>query len=105
MSGRQHRGYKLFRAAMKDVLSAVPDSYEQLAARAPKLAEARNTLLEADIVDGEHLHRSIAQKPDGPDNAVAELRHMRHRRAGRYASLIRFGDHYIADAVAGLRHP
>ncbi|MFD9488496.1 hypothetical protein ACFWBX_31930 [Streptomyces sp. NPDC059991] len=28
---------------------------------------------------------------------------MRHRRAAQYASLIRFGDHYIADAVAGLR--
>lgn len=114
LSGRQHRGYKLFRAAMKDLLSVVPDSYEQLAARAPELAEVRGALLEADIVDGErhvtlaysmvHLHRSIAQKPEGPDNAVAELRHMRHRRAARYASLIRFGDHYVADAVAGLRH-
>ncbi|MFD9389887.1 hypothetical protein ACFWBB_03815 [Streptomyces sp. NPDC060000] len=114
LSGRQHRGYKLFRAAMKDLLSVVPDSYERLAARAPELAEARGALLEADIVDGErhvtlaysmvHLHRSIAQKPEGPDNAVAELRLMRHRRAAQYASLIRFGDHYIADAVAGLRH-
>ncbi|WP_344494591.1 hypothetical protein [Streptomyces enissocaesilis] len=114
LSGRQHRGYKLFRAAMRDLLSVVPDSYEHLAARAPKLAEARGTLLEADIVDGErhvtlaysmvHLDRSIAQKPEGPDNAVAELRLMRHRRAAQYASLIRFGDHYIADAVAQLRH-
>lgn len=114
LSGRQHRGYKLFRSAMKDLLSVVPDSYEQLAARSPELAAARGALLEADIVDGErhvtlaysmvHLHRSIAQRPEGPDNAVAELRHMRHRRAAQYASLIRFGDHYIADAVAGLRH-
>ncbi|GLV85048.1 hypothetical protein Slala03_47370 [Streptomyces lavendulae subsp. lavendulae] len=114
LSGRQHRGYKLFRAAMKDLLSVVPDSYEQLAARAPELAEARGALLEADIVDGERhvtlaysmvrLRRSIAQKPEGPDNAVAELRLMRHRRAAQYASLIRFGDHYIAHAVAGLRH-
>jgi hypothetical protein len=114
LSGRQHRGYKLFRAAMKDLLSVVPDSFEQLAARAPELAEARSALLEADIVDGErhvtlaysmvHLRRSIAQKPEGPDNAVAELRLMRHRRAAQYASLIRFGDHYVADAVASLRH-
>ncbi|WUC77536.1 hypothetical protein OHS33_03785 [Streptomyces sp. NBC_00536] len=114
LSGRQHRGYKLFRAAMKDLLSVVPDSYEHLAARAPELAEARGALLEADIVDGErhvtlaysmvHLRRSIAQKTEGPDNAVAELRLMRHRRAAQYASLIRFGDHYVADAVAGLRH-
>ncbi|MFD4739047.1 hypothetical protein ACFWNQ_16965 [Streptomyces virginiae] len=114
LSGRQHRGYRLFRAAMKDLLSVVPDSYEHVAARAPELAEARGALLEADIVDGErhvtlaysmvHLRRSIAQKPEGPDNAVAELRLMRHRRAAQYASLIRFGDHYIADAVAGLRH-
>ncbi|MFD3808947.1 hypothetical protein ACFWTC_36535 [Streptomyces sp. NPDC058619] len=114
LSGRQHRGYKLFRAAMRDLLSVLPDTYEHLAARAPDLAEARGALLEADIVDGErhvtlayslvHLDRSIAQKPEGPDNAVAELRLMRHRRAAQYASLIRFGDHYIADAVAGLRH-
>uniref|UniRef100_A0AAU2V7L8 Uncharacterized protein n=1 Tax=Streptomyces sp. NBC_00003 TaxID=2903608 RepID=A0AAU2V7L8_9ACTN len=114
LSGRQHRGYKLFRAAMKDLLSVVPDPYEQLAARAPELAEARGALLEADIVDGErhvtlaysmvHLDHSIAQNPEGPDNAVAELRLMRHRRAAQYACLIRFGDHYIADAVAGLRH-
>lgn len=113
LSGRQHRGYKLFRAAMKDLLSVLPDSYEHLAARAPELAEARAALLEADIVDGErhvtlaysmvHLRRSIAQKPEGPDNAVAELRLMRHRRAAQYASLILFGDHYIADAVADLR--
>lgn len=114
LSGRQHRGYKLFRAAMKDLLAVVPDSYEQLADRAPELAEARGALLEADIVDGErhvtlaysmvHLRRSLAQRPEGPDNAVAELRLMRHRRAAQYASLIRFGDHYVADAVAGLRH-
>ncbi|MER5774149.1 hypothetical protein ABT144_07645 [Streptomyces sp. NPDC002039] len=114
LSGRQHRGYKLFRAAMRDLLSVVSDTYEHLAARAPELAEARGALLEADIVDAErhvtlaysmvHLDRSIAQKPEGPDNAVAELRLMRHRRAAQYASLIRFGDHYIADAVAGLRH-
>ncbi|MEV4611513.1 hypothetical protein AB0K43_02775 [Kitasatospora sp. NPDC049258] len=115
LSGRQHRGYKLFRAAMKDLLSVVPDPYEQLAARAPELAEARGALLEADLVDAERhvtlaysmvqLRRSIAQQPEGPDNAVAELRLMRHRRAARYASLIRFGDHYVADAVARLRHP
>ncbi|MFD7453663.1 hypothetical protein [Kitasatospora sp. NPDC059827] len=114
LSGRQHRGYKLFRAAMRDLLTVLPDSYEQLAARAPELAEARGALLEADIVDAErhvtlaysmvHLRRSIAQRPEGPDNAVAELRLMRHRRAAQYAPLIRFGDHYIADAVAGLRH-
>ncbi|MFI6475316.1 hypothetical protein ACIBL5_34320 [Streptomyces sp. NPDC050516] len=114
LSGRQHRGYKLFRAAMRDLLSVVPDSFEHLAARAPELAEARGALLEADIVDGErhvtlaysmvHLDRSIAQNPEGPDNAVAELRLMRHRRAAQYASLIRFGDHYVAEAVASLRH-
>ncbi|WP_369185293.1 hypothetical protein [Streptomyces sp. Y1] len=114
LSGRQHRGYKLFRAAMKDLLTAVPDSYEQLAARDQELAEARGALLEADIVDAErhvtlayamvHLRRSIAQRPEGPDNAVAELRLMRHRRAAQYAPLILFGDHYVADAVAALRH-
>ncbi len=114
LSGRQHRGYKLFRAAMKDLLSLLPDSYEQLACKSVELADARGALLEADIVDAErhvtlaysmvHLRRSIAQRPEGPDNAVAELRLMRHRRAGQYAPLIRFGDHYIADAVAGLRH-
>ncbi|MET9078471.1 hypothetical protein ABZX95_41560 [Streptomyces sp. NPDC004232] len=114
LSGRQHRGDKLFRAAMKNLLTVLPDPYEQLAARAPELAGVRGALLEADIVDAErhvtlaysmvHLRRSIAQRPEGPDNAVAELRLMRHRRAAQYAPLIRFGDHYIADAVASLRH-
>ncbi|MFE6871873.1 hypothetical protein ACFVFS_35695 [Kitasatospora sp. NPDC057692] len=114
LSGRQHRGYKLFRAAMKDLLAVLPEPYDQLASRSEELAEARGALLEADIVDAErhitlaysmvHLRRSIAQRPEGPDNAVAELRLMRHRRAAQYAPLIRFGDHYIADAVAGLRH-
>lgn len=114
LSGRQHRGYKVFRAAMKDLLAVVPEPYEQLVARDPELAAARDALLEADLIDGERhvtlaysmvrLQRSIAQLPDGPDNAVGELRLMRHRRAAQYAPLLRFGDHYVADAVAALRH-
>jgi hypothetical protein len=114
LSGRQHRGYKIFRGAMKALLAVLPDPYEQLAARDPELAAARDALLEADLVDSErhvtlaysmvHLQRSIAQLPDGPDNAVGELRLMRHRRAAQYAPLIRFGDHYIAGAVSALRH-
>ncbi|MFI1913702.1 hypothetical protein [Nocardia sp. NPDC020380] len=114
LSGRQHRGYKTFRGAMKELLKLVPDSYERLHARDPELAAARSALLEADLVDSERhvtlaysmvrLRRSIAQLPTGPDNAVGELRRMRHRRAAQYASLIQFGDHYIADAVAALRH-
>ncbi|MFF5032970.1 hypothetical protein [Nocardia salmonicida] len=114
LSGRQHRGYKTFRSAMKDLLTVVPDSYDELSARDPELAAARDALLEADLVDSERhvtlaysmvrLRRSIAQLPTGPDNAVGELRLMRHRRAAEYAPLIRFGDHYIANAVSALRH-
>ncbi|WP_228834822.1 hypothetical protein [Nocardia abscessus] len=114
LSGRQHRGYKTFRAAMKDLLKAVPDTYERLVARDPELAYARDALLEADLIDSERhvtlaysmvrLRRSIAQTATGPENAVGELRLMRHRRAAQYAPLIRFGDHYVADAVSALRH-
>lgn len=114
LSGRQHRGYKTFRSAMKDLLTVLPDPYDELAARDPGLAAARDALLEADLVDSERhvtlaysmvrLRRSIAQLPTGPDNAVGELRLMRHRRAAQYAPLIRFGDHYIANAVSALRH-
>lgn len=114
LSGRQHRGYKTFRAAMKELLRVAPDSYQELAARDPDLAAARDALLEADLVDAERhvtlaysmvrLRRSIAQSPDGPDNAVGELRLMRHRRAAQYASLIRFGDHYIAESLSTMRH-
>lgn len=114
LSGRQHRGYKTFRTAMKDLLAVVPQPYGQLAGRDPELAAARDALLEADLIDSERhvtlaysmvrLRRSIAQLPDGPDNAVGELRLMRHRRAAQYAPLLRFGDHYIAEAVAALRH-
>lgn len=114
LSGRQHRGYKTFRGAMKDLLVAVPDSFAELHARDPELADARDALLEADLVDSERhvtlaysmvrLRRSIAQLPTGPDNAVGELRLMRHRRAAQYAPLIRFGDHYLAEAVSTRRH-
>lgn len=114
LSGRQHSAYKVFRAAMKDLLGVLPEPYERLAARDPEPAEARDALLEADLIDSERhvalaysmvrLRRSIAQSPQGPDNAVGELRLMRHRRAALYAPLIRFGDHCIADAVASLRH-
>ncbi|MFD6157625.1 hypothetical protein ACFWF7_36850 [Nocardia sp. NPDC060256] len=110
LSGRQHRGYKTFRGAMKDLLTVVPDTFAELHARDPELAEARDALLEADLVDSERhvtlaysmvrLRRSIAQLPTGPDNAVGELRLMRHRRAAQYAPLIRFGDHYLADAIS-----
>ncbi|MFE9789602.1 hypothetical protein ACFYO7_29915 [Nocardia salmonicida] len=103
LSGRQHRGYKTFHSAMKDLLTVVPDSYDELSARDPEPAAARGALLEADLVDsGRHvtlaysmvrLRRSIAQLPTGPDNAVGELRLMRHRRAAQYTPLIRFGDH------------
>lgn len=113
LSGRQHRGYKIFRSEMKDLLDAVPEHYRQLAARDPELAAARDALLEADLVDSErHVtlaysmvrqRRSIAQLPTGPENAVGELRLMRHRRAAQYAPLIRFGDHYIADAMSARR--
>ncbi|WP_405166351.1 hypothetical protein OG203_15420 [Nocardia sp. NBC_01499] len=113
LSGRQHRGYKTFRGAMKDLLSVVPDTFAELHARDPELAEARDALLEADLIDSERhvtlaysmvrLRRSIAQLTTGPDNAVGELRLMRHRRAAQYAPLIRFGDHYIADAMSTLR--
>ncbi|MEU5693207.1 hypothetical protein [Actinosynnema sp. NPDC020468] len=114
LSGRQHGAYRTFRAAMRDLLAAVPEPYGQLADRDPDLAAARGALLEADLIDSERhvtlaysmvrLRRSIAQSPDGPDNAVGELRLMRHRRAARYAPLLRFGDHYVADAVSALRH-
>ncbi|WP_069164163.1 hypothetical protein [Nocardia altamirensis] len=114
LSGRQHRGYKTFRGAMKDLLSELPETFEELHAREPELADARGALLEADLIDSErHVtlaysmvrqRRSIAQSPSGPDNAVGELRSMRHRRAAHYAPLIRFGDHYVAEAIAALRH-
>ncbi|WP_194819717.1 hypothetical protein [Nocardia sp. XZ_19_385] len=113
LSGRHHRGYKTFRAAMKELLGVVPEDYEKLVIRDPELAAARDALLEADLIDAERhvtlaysmvrLRRSIAQLPTGPDNAVGELRLIRHRRAAQYAPLLQYGDHYIADAVSTLR--
>lgn len=113
LSGRMHRGYKFFRAAVRELLAELPEPYDELHARVPRLATARDELLEADLIDAErhatlaysmvYLRHSIAQHPDGSANAVAELRQIRHRRAAAYAPLTRFGDRYTAAAVAALR--
>ncbi|GAA2805635.1 hypothetical protein [Crossiella cryophila] len=113
LSGRMHRGYKFFRTAIRELLTELPEPYNELHARTPGLAIARDDLLEADLIDAERhatlaysmvfLRHSIAQHQDGPANAVAELRQIRHRRAAAYAPLTRFGDRYTAAAVAALR--
>ena len=90
------------RAAVERFLDRLDQPYEQLARDHPRLAEARSRFLTYDLLDAErHINvaagligddTSLLQHPDGATNAVGYLRLMRHRRAARYAELMRFGD-------------
>lgn len=112
LTGRMHKEHRGFRTAINQLLGVLPDSYPTLAARQPALAQAREALLEADLLDLER-HTMIAASLVGEDrslvqrreydNAVATLREMRTARAARYCPLIRFGDRMAAESITAMR--
>ncbi|TJZ54238.1 hypothetical protein FCH28_13745 [Streptomyces piniterrae] len=109
LSGSMHMEYREYRNTIDDLLAVLPDPIEDLALREPGLAFAREALLEADLIEAErHVclvepvvgsERSLVQPPATMDNAVSVLRVMRHARAAKIASLVRFGDHLVATAA------
>ncbi|WP_431045867.1 hypothetical protein ACQUSR_29905 [Streptomyces sp. P1-3] len=113
LSGGMHVEYREYRDAIGELVEALPDAIEDLAPREPDLAFAREALLEADLIEAERhvclvepvvgAERSLIQPPATTDNAVSVLRLMRHVRAARIASLVRFGDHLVATAVQHRR--
>ncbi|MDI5978870.1 hypothetical protein [Amycolatopsis magusensis] len=113
LTGRTQPEHRAYRAALGRLLTLVPQPFHDLAAREPALAEARNALLEADLLDIErHIvvtaglvgaDRSIVQTDRSGDNAVSTLRSMRHRRARHYHDLMRYGDEMTPQVTAGRR--
>lgn len=101
----EHRSYRRRLGALLDVLD---QPYDDLHARSPALAGAREELLDADLLDIERhvcvadalvrADRSLVQQDRGGENAVATLRQMRHQRAARYRRLVRYGDPLLSYA-------
>jgi hypothetical protein len=107
LSGRMHMEYQSYRRRLSALLQALPDSGAVLATRQPRLALARERLLEADLVEAErHVTsveplvgdaRSLIQTNKSVDNAVSVLRRIRHARAGAVAPFVRFPDRLMFD--------
>ncbi|MEV0391706.1 hypothetical protein [Polymorphospora rubra] len=98
----EHRRY---RAAVEKLITAVPEPYADLMLTRPELADARDEVLEADLLDLErHItlaavlvggERSLVQPGTTTQNATSTLRKMRHMRAANYCPLMQFGDRWL----------
>ncbi|MEV7230528.1 hypothetical protein AB0M79_26430 [Polymorphospora sp. NPDC051019] len=98
----EHRRY---RAAVEELITAVPEPYADLMLTRPELADARDEVLEADLLDLErHItlaavlvggERSLVQPGTTTQNATSTLRKMRHMRAANYCPLMQFGDRWL----------
>jgi hypothetical protein len=102
LTGGLQPEHAAYRSAVRRLLEASPEPFWTLHGRHPCLASARDAFLEADLLDIErhagvaeglvgNAH-SLVQREQAPDNAVSTLRQMRHARAARYSTLMRFGD-------------
>ncbi len=98
LSGRMHCTYTCFRKAMRALLTCLPEPHAELSERAPELAQARNALLHANLIDAERhvavayfmlaTRCSLAQPAGSLTNAVTELRQICQRRIAQYAPLL-----------------
>lgn len=102
LTGVMQLEHRRYRAALNQLLAALPEPHDALHARHPELAATRDELLEADLVDMErHVivaavlvggERSLVQPGTTTQNATSTLRKMRHMRAASYRDMMRFGD-------------
>ncbi|OKJ11684.1 hypothetical protein [Kitasatospora sp. CB01950] len=102
LTGRTQPEHKAFRKAIRKLVAASPEPFAKLAATGPELAVARDSVLDADLLDIErHIvitaalvgdDSSIIQGDESAESAIAILRTMRHTRAMAYYGLMRFGD-------------
>ncbi|MFV2086262.1 hypothetical protein [Micromonospora sp. LOL_021] len=109
LSGVMQVEHRRYRAALDEVLQALPQPFAQLSATDRLLAAARDEVLEADLLDLErHVtiaavlvdgDRSLVQPGTTAQNSTSTLRKMRHLRAARYCPLMQFGDQWISRTI------
>lgn len=102
LSGRMHLEYRMYRTQIQRLLRALPETFDELHSRSADLASARETLLNADLIESEHHvclieplvgpGRSLIQPPSSRDNAVSSLRAIRNRHAAAYRLYVRYPD-------------
>jgi hypothetical protein len=112
LSGRMHTEYRGYRKRLGEVINLMPQSSKDLASTHPRLAFARERLLEADLIEAERhvtsveplvsLSRSLIQTSKSTDNAVSALRRIRHRRAAEIEPYVRFPDRLGSFVSEGL---
>ncbi len=105
LTGTMQVEHASYRSALDQFFEICGESFLWLVRTKPKLALARDELLEADLLDIErHIwvasvlvgnDKSLTQHEQSPENAVSALRRIRHARARRYCPLMRFGDRMI----------
>jgi hypothetical protein len=109
LGGTMNPENTVYRAAIARFLERSTEPFPLLVREHPGLALARDTFLSADLLDIErHVaiaamlvgeDRSLLQHERSSDNAVGILRRIRHQRAVRYCSLMRYGDRAVRNPL------
>ncbi|MEU1994015.1 hypothetical protein ABZ511_06140 [Nocardia gamkensis] len=101
LSGSMHLEYRAFRSRMAEMLRVLPEPIADLSSREPRLALARESVLEADLADSlRHITlvepivgngKSLVQGPRTKDNAISMLGKIHDRRSAEFAKYLRSG--------------
>ena len=113
LTGAMQPEHASYRAALEELVAAVPQTFAELYRCSPAVALARDALFNADLLDLErHVAvaavlvgnaRSLVQREEAPVNAVMALRQMRQARARRYAPLMQFAERFEERGGAGKK--